>query len=111
MKVAELRKTLQDYPLHDLPNVKEARVKAQDRARRWEQDHGSVAAPILGSLLDGITGGGNPPLTPEEQNANKERQKHQAVKDDLKFLDEENTQKNEQEKSKKKSRKLSLRLT
>ena len=104
MKVAELRKTLQDYPLRDLPSVKEARKQAQDRAQQREQEQGLVAAPILGSLLDGITGGGKALLTPEEKKAIKVLQKHQAVKDVSKQNEEERAQKNEQEKSNKKSR-------
>jgi len=45
VKVAELRETLQDYPLRDLPSVEEAREQAQDRAQRPEQELGLVAAP------------------------------------------------------------------
>jgi hypothetical protein len=110
VKAPELRETLQDYPLPVLPSVKEARKQVQDRAQRREQEHGLVAAPILGSRSDGIDGGGKPPLKPEEQKASKERQKHQAVKDASKRNEEEHAQKNEQEKSHKKSRGLGLRL-
>jgi hypothetical protein len=45
VKVAELRETLQDYPLHDLPSVAEAREQVQERAQRPEQEQGLVAAP------------------------------------------------------------------
>ena len=93
IKAAELRKTLQDYPLLVLPSVKEARKQAQDRAKRRKQEHGLVAAPILGGQLDGITEGGNALLTPEEQKANMKFQKHQAIKDSIKINEETSAEK------------------
>ena len=111
MKVAELRKTLQDYPLLELPSVKEVRGQAQERIQRREQEQGLVAAASFSSLSDGFTGDEKPLLMLEKQKVKMELQKHQADNDALKRVVEEQAQKNEQKKNRKRSRGRHLRIT